>query len=222
MISSLRLAPEVRWYSSLIRSRDWICSSKVRDLSKFGKLINACNNDMLRDFVLGSYNWQSCLQVSYPFLSTTCLWILRGLCLSKPLRIAYNLLARWSVPLSVGKVIGLSVDLSTTASSRSNSESANTNQALKANAKSRQWFWSSSVVKYPKNSGHLTTFDASLKLFLGLSWDSLKARAASAAASAALAALLTISLRATACCDVMFKVKWMQFEIQQNATANTC
>ena len=59
MMSSLRPAPDVFWYSSLIRSSDCICSNSVRLLSKFGKLIRVCKSEMLLDLVRGSNNWQS-------------------------------------------------------------------------------------------------------------------------------------------------------------------
>ena len=39
------------------------------------ELITAGSNDMLLDFVLGSYNWQRWRHVSKLFLSVTCLWI---------------------------------------------------------------------------------------------------------------------------------------------------
>jgi len=65
---------------------------------------------------------------------------------------------------SVGNEIAVSEALSINASSRSNSKSAKSNQAVKENAKSRQLFSLSSEIMHPKNSRHLTNFEDSLKL----------------------------------------------------------
>ena len=152
----------------------------------------------------------------------TCLWTRSGRCRNNPLKMAYTLWALCKVSALVGTLKTVSEVFSICSSSASKPLSAKISQALKENAKSRQQFWSSSEVGYPKNSGHLTTFEASEKLLRFFASDtSFIVRAASAADWAALAALVINSTSASGAAAAMLEAsstkQWRHYGVSKGA-----
>ena len=152
----------------------------------------------------------------------TCLWTRSGRCRNNPLKMAYNLWALCKVSALVGTLKTVSEVFSICSSSASKPLSAKISQALKENAKSRQQFWSSSEVGYPKNSGHLTTFEASEKLLRFFASDtSFIVRAASAADWAALAAFVINSTSASGAAAAMLEAsstkQWRHYGASKGA-----